>query len=320
MIDKLEVRVPERAAFTSDFNSLFLRRDLKLSSSRHYKIVVDLRQDLLNLILHYRCKHGDERNHKLEFVNTATMTLLEMREAIQRVFRINAEELPVMRLDLAADVEGIGVPWFAEHTRVRYKRWLAKLGVIGAGAMGNREIQTLYYGKRPNVIRIYNKLEEYRMQYRRILRQVSGNVTPPTFEARFGVPEFGHILTRLERQMGDGRIPSELATVGDLQNCAEFDPSDGVEFISGGRLEPNPSDYTFMEYSTGMHLRHLAETEGMQAALAYIIRQSKRNKKWALKKFGDFLPTSDKDDLTSDRLFKLFQISIAAQFQADRAA
>ena len=77
-----------------------------------------------------------------------------------------------MRLDLAVDVEGIGVSWFAEHTRVRYKRWLAKLGVIDAVAMGNREIQTLYYGKRPNVIRIYNKLEEYRVQYQRILRRV----------------------------------------------------------------------------------------------------------------------------------------------------
>ena len=75
-----------------------------------------------------------------------------------------------------------------------------------------------------------------------------------------------------------------------------------------------------MEYSTGMHLRHLAETEGMQAAIAYITRHSKRNKKWALKKFRDFLPVPGNDDLTSERLFELFQRSIAAQFQAHKAA
>jgi hypothetical protein len=319
VIDKLEVRVPEHTPFTSEFDSLFVGDGMKLSSSRHYKIVGDLRPYAYDAILHYCCRHG-ERNHKLELVDAGLMTLADMKGTIEQVFQVDAAQLSIMRLDLAVDVEGIGVPWFAEHTRVRHKRWLARLGVIDTSEMGNREIQTFYFGKRPNVFRIYNKLEEYRAQYRRIVRLMSPELTAPPFEECFGVPEFGHILTRVERQMGGGRIPGELATVGDLRNCAAFNPFDSLEFIARGSPEPSSDNYSFMEYSTGMHLRRIVETQGMQAAISYITRLSKRNKKWALKKFSDFLPAPSEGDLTGERLFELFQRSIAAQFQAHKAA
>jgi hypothetical protein len=57
--------------------------------------------------------------------------------------------------------------------------------------------------------------------------------------------------------MGGGRIPHGLATVGDLRNCGAFNPFDSLEFISLGSPEPSTDNYTFMEYSTGMHLRRL---------------------------------------------------------------
>lgn len=313
MIDKLEVRVSSAAKFTKEFESLFL--GAALHQSRHYKIVTDLRAYGYDSILHYSCRYGKERNHKLELVDTAAMTLAEMAQEIESVFRVDADQLAIMRLDLAVDIEGIGVPWFAEHTRVAYKRWLGNLGVIDSTEMGNREVQTLYYGKRPNVIRIYNKLEEYRLQYRRMLRSISDDITPPTFEQHFGIPEFGYVLTRVERQMGGGRIPDQLALVRDLRNCSDVNPFETIEFISGGRAQPNPEDYTFMEYSTGMHLRHLVETQGMQAAINHITRHSNRNKKWALKKFRDFLPVPNEQALTSERLFREFQLSIAKQFR-----
>ncbi len=248
------------------------------------------------------------------------MNLPEMKREIQEVFEIDPNEVSIMRIDLAVDVEGISVPWFAEHTRVQFKRWLAQLEVIETAAMGNREIQTLYFGKRPNIIRIYNKIEEYRMQYRQIVRALEPELPPPTFESCFGVPEFGQILTRVERQVAGSRIPAEIATVRDLQNCDTFNPFANVQFISGGQPEPNPSDYTFMEYLAGMQLRHLAETQGMQATMAYITRRSKRNKKWALNKFADFLPEPSERDLTGERLFELFQRSVAKQFSTHKAA
>ena len=320
MIDKLEVRISERAAFTSEFDSVFNTPDLKARPSLHYKFVADLRPFSYGLILHYSCRHGKERNHKLELVDVGLMTPAEIKREIEEVFEIDALDASIMRIDLAVDVEGISVPWFAEHTRVQFKRWLAKLEIIEAAAMGNREIQTLYFGKRPNVLRIYNKIEEYRMQYRRMVRLLGPDLAIPTFESCFGVPEFGRILTRVERQVAGSRIPAEIGTVRDLQNCAAFNPFERVQFISGGQPEPNPNDYTFMEYLAGMQLRHLAETQGMQAAIAYITRHSKRNKKWALKKFADFLPAPSERDLTGERLFELFQRSVALQFSAHRAA
>lgn len=318
MIDKLDLRIPARTSLTPEFRSVL--PTLPFRDSRHYKFTADLRQFLLNGILHYGCRHGEERNHKLELIDTGVMTLADISKCIQRLFLVNPDTLSIMRLDLAVDVKGIGVPWFAERARVRFKRFLSQLGVIDSIVMGNREIQTLYFGKRPNLIRIYDKLEEHRVQYRRILRSTSSESTPPSFEERFGMPEFGHILTRVERQMGGGRIPVELETVAHLRDCAAFNPFESVEFITGGTPEPHPNDYSFMEYSTGMHLRHLAETQGMQAAMSYITRHSKRNKKWALKKFRDFLPVPSNDDLNSQRLFELYQRSIASQFQGHRAA
>jgi hypothetical protein len=191
------VRIPERALFTNDFKSIFI--GLKLTASRHYKLVVDLRPYSYNSILHYGCRHGKERNHKLELVDTGVMTLAEMKADIERVFLGDAGKLSIMRLDLAVDIEGIGLPWFAEHIRVQYKRWLARLGVIDAAEMGSREIQTLYFGKRPNVIRIYNKLEEYRAQYQRMLRRVPPGAAAPTFEECFHVPDLD------ARRAADGR-------------------------------------------------------------------------------------------------------------------
>lgn len=321
MIDKLEVRVPERTALTEEFDSLFIGNGIKASSSRHYKFVADLRPNSYNSILHYSCRHGAERNHKLELTDVGTMTLEQMIDEIQQIFQVDANQLWIMRLDLAVDIPGIGVPWFAQHTRVGHKRWMATLGVIDYAEMGKREIQTLYYGKRPNLIRIYNKLEEHRVEYQRIVRAIKkSDLIPPTFEQCFGIPEFGHILTRIERQMGGGRVPAELALVGDLRNCAAFNPFENVEFISGGSPEPDPNDYSFMDYLAGKQLRHLAETEGMQAAIAHITRYSKRNKTWALKKFAPFLPAPSKEDLTSERLFELFQQSVTAQFQAHKTA
>jgi hypothetical protein len=58
----------------------------------------------------------------------------------------------------------------------------------------------------------------------------------------------------------------------------------------------------------------------MQAAISYITRLSKRNKRWAMKKFADFLPVPSDNDLTGERLFELFQRSITAQFQPHKAA
>jgi hypothetical protein len=321
MIDKLEIRIPAGTQFTSEVESIF--HTIHGRHSRHYLQALDLRPFGYNAILHYGCLHGrrstpeqkgTQGNHKVELIDTNSMSLAEIVEELEYIFRTPAETLSIMRLDLAVDIDDIGVRWFAEHTRVRYKRWLAKLGIVSAAEMGKNEPQTIYYGKRPNLIRIYDKAEESRMQYRRLLREMRRDFVPPTFEQLFGFPETGKIVTRIERQIGGGRIPSGLATVEQLITCAEFNPFDSIEFIVGGCPEPNAANYSFMEYATGMYLRHLAQTEGMQAMLAFVARNSNRNRGWAMKKFADFLPVANEFSLTAERLFHLYKQSIERQF------
>jgi hypothetical protein len=320
MIDKLEIRIPTGTRLMPEVESLFFK--VPGRPSRHYLRVHDLRPYGYNAILHHTCLHGKPAeigqqgprgNHKLELIDTCMMSYPEIVAEIEYVFRTNAERLSIMRLDLAVDVEGISVGWFAENTRVARKRWLARLGVLETAEMGNRELQTLYFGKRPNLIRIYNKVEESRVQFRRILREIGDSAVRPTFEEYFGFPETGKTVTRVERQMGGGRIPSVLGTVGQLIDCAEFNPFASIQFIGGGCPEPNAANYSFMDYCTGMHLRHLVQTEGMQSMLAFVTRRSKRNRGWAMKKFKDFLPVSSTSMLTEERLFQLFRESTQAQ-------
>jgi hypothetical protein len=291
--------------------------------SRHYLRVHDLRPYGYSAILHHTCLHGKPAdigqqgprgNHKLELIDTGMMSYAEMLDEIAYVFRTNAERLSIMRLDLAVDIEGIGVRWFAENTRVLRKQWHANLGVIATAQMGKNEPQTLYYGKRPNVIRIYDKVAELRAQFRRFLREIGASTAPPTFEDHFGFPDTGKILTRVERQMGGGRIPAALGTVGQLIDCAEFNPFESIEFVGGGCPEPNAASYSFMDYCTGMYLRHLCQSEGMQSMLAFVTRNSKRNRGWAMKKFADFLPVANEFSFTEERLFHLYKQSIERQF------
>ena len=73
MIDKLDLRIPARTSLTPEFRAVL--PTLPFRHSSHYKFTADLRDFLLNGILHYACRHGKERNHKLELIDTGVMTL-----------------------------------------------------------------------------------------------------------------------------------------------------------------------------------------------------------------------------------------------------
>jgi hypothetical protein len=74
----------------------------------------------------------------------------------------------------------------------------------------------LYFGKRPNIFRIYDKTEEQRVEYRRANRKRDAEKQMLTFEERYGHSET-EILTRVKRQYGGGRVPKQIATLGRLQ-------------------------------------------------------------------------------------------------------
>lgn len=347
MIDKLEVIVPNGKPFAREFAAVYADAAadgaIPWRSSRHYTNVVDLRPFGFDSILHAGCKRGKDGNHKLELIDTGSKTYSEIVAEVEQVFDVNPLKLECKRVDLCADVQNVPVSWFHDRMRATYKQFSAKIGVQEFSEMGRREMQTLYYGKRPNCFRIYNKTAEMLNQYKALCRTrkpgpsseqmeavtglhlvdadtvlpVARDVNPdadlPSFRELFGVDESA-VLTRVERQIGGGRVPEQLNTIARLKaNALEFNPFERLKFLSSGVVEPVPDDYPFETYCTGMFLRKMAHAQGMQWTRAFMNRD--RNGAWRERKYASFLPISD-GGISSGKLFELYRETLSRQLAA----
>jgi hypothetical protein len=295
VIDKLDVRVPRTTPFTKEFGHLY--RELwcdpehrPFRETEHYEVSGDLRNFGYSAILHGNCKHRPGA-HKLELVDTGAMSYREMLNEVERIYDCPARTLEVMRVDMCADLPRVSVAWLQDRVRVHYKRWGAraqKIEPILMMDMGKRGIETVYFGKKPNCYRIYNKIAEFQHQYQQMQRHDEGDL--PSFEQCFGyTPDF--VLTRVERQIAGGRVPKNVGTMGRLQqNAVAFDPFDKLEVISGGKPEPNPTDYDLSEWLAGKQLGELCCEWGMHRLRQFINQHSMGNAGRYLRKYRDFLP------------------------------
>ncbi len=316
MIDKVDLRVPVRAPYTREFATF--RREIQgterdpFRASCHYVGVADLRDFGYPAIHHSTCLHGREGTHKLELVDTGIMSLARMQHEAERIFDVDARRLGVMRLDLAADVLGVPVSWFSDHVRAVWKRWVADVGQVEVARMGKGEIQTIYFGKRLNCFRIYNKIAEWRHQYARLKRGTDAGY--PSFKEVFRYPETGVVLTRVERQMGGGRIPERVSTFGKLRTLADFNPFDRLQFLGTGEPEPRIEDYGFEKYAIGMFLRDRAQSLGGHRLRSWLNRNANRNAGRILHTYHDFLPAEE--GITPEQLLETYQQSVARQLAA----
>jgi hypothetical protein len=321
VIDKLDVRILADAPFHPEFSKLFqeLRYDPEkdpFRPSRHYALVADLRPYDYDAILHMSFKWGKYGNHKLELIDTGMMPFSRLVNEVERIFQVDAMRLGIMRVDLAVDVKGVPVPWFQARVKANHKQCIANFGSAEFVEMGKSGIQTLYFGKRPNLYRIYDKTAELKQQYAKQLRKLPTGQERPRFEELYGIPEQGYVLTRVERQIG-GKIPDALATVAGLRNLDNFRPFEKLRVLTGGEAEPNPDEHTFMEYCTGMYLRERAQREGMHPTLKFISQHSKRNTKWVLDKFAEFLPEEHAEQfINTAYLDESFRRSVMRQLAA----
>lgn len=308
MVDKLEVRIPAPVQFTEEFR--YFHREMYgnpkvFRPSKLYIQVGDLREYDYPMLLHLCARHG-KGAHKVELLETGGMTYSGMRSAIERVFEMDAELAEVMRLDLAADVPGIPVSWFHSQARVRFKQFACEMGQYSQ--MG-REIQTLYFGKRPNCFRIYDKVGEWRYQYGRSFRGMKED--RPPFEEVYGVPEKGYTLTRVERQMAGGRVPAEVGIVGALpRNAPGFDPFGPMEFVRPGAEAPQMSDYRVMTWLAGMQFRRMIEEGGLQQTRSWV---NHRGRNWGrvAERLADFFPAGG--TVTKENLLESYRHSLLTQ-------
>jgi hypothetical protein len=318
MIDKLDVRVPRKSPFAPEFAKQYaeLVRNPKgpFRGSQHYLSSADLRPYGHGVILHTFCKHG-EGDHKVEIVDAGLHSFAFSVNQIGQLFDVDPLKLTVMRFDAAADVVGVPVLWFLSHARAKFKRFSnAGIGGFEYQQLGQKGIETIYFGKRPNCFRIYNKVAEHQYQYRRLIRGLEDGTEVPSFETCFGVAPDA-ILTRVERQTGGGRVPEQLCTVGRLRNgAAEFDPFFRLELDQAGR-DPKPEDFSnFNQYLAVLGARQLISHVGRHPFRQLVNVHTNGNASRWWKNYGYWLV--DSPGMTGAELYEQYRDSVSKQLAA----
>lgn len=326
MIDKLELRLPAMTLFRPEVREFILEsRHFENSSrvipSKRYQWVTDLRPIKLDALLHYGLKRGENEprrgDHKLELLDTGTKHYSALIEQIENVTEGSSHDLEIMRVDLCADLYGTPMEWFLHRARVRFKRIAHEIGVFKYQRIGKAGVQTLSAGKRPNMIRFYDKVAEYQDQLRKIKRK-RGKLEAEklTLESEFGIPETT-VITRVERQFGGNRIPAIIDSLGKLPRLPEFNPFTNVEIRNGsGARVPTIQERGLNTWLKGSHLRELLDKMGEQQFHRFLNANSSGNAKRYLTKYADFLQPDGDNLVTTGTLFETYRDSVVRQLSA----
>jgi hypothetical protein len=166
LIDKIEAMVERGTSFRGIANELY--REVRFNPdfgafrrSKFYHAVADLRPFGMDAILHMEQKRYG--THKIELLETGKKGLAELESTIEQIVDQNPSQCGLGRIDLAADVRDVGISWFRNNTYVQYKQFIcahARLVEGEMSEMGKKVYQTLYFGKKPSCVRIYDKVAE----------------------------------------------------------------------------------------------------------------------------------------------------------------
>jgi hypothetical protein len=254
MIDKLDLRLPRLTQIqpaVADYikDSRAFQYSTRRLGSKYYEFVTDLKPMGIDARLHIGLKHPGAHagEGKLELFDTGLKSLSEITAEIESTIEGGASDLEIMRIDLCADIVGVPVEWFFDKLRVKYKRVAREIGELKTDRIGKVGIQTLYAGTRPNLLRVYDKVAEYKDQLRKEQRKAKrcGNVdglSEFTLESLFGVSEEA-VITRIESQIGGGIVPNiksdnnkviaRIETFGKLRHLPDFNPFSNVLIENG---------------------------------------------------------------------------------------
>jgi hypothetical protein len=272
-VDKLDIRIPKGTMFSKELDRELRHSDgAFIRCTKHYARVEDLRHFGRSSILYSGQRWNG--NYKLEIVGTGMMTLPEIASEISNVFDVDPRSAEIMRVDLAVDVQGYPVDWFRRCARVSHKRYSSEYTRF---VSEHAQVETLYFGKRPNIFRVYDKTEEQGVDYRRLIRKARAGEPIPTFQARYGHPE-NEILTRVERQYGGGRVPKQIATLEKLQeNALCFNPFESLQFLPGSICEESVNQLNGDAFIKGHGFLRLVERHGYTEARRLLDQKTCRN-------------------------------------------
>lgn len=325
MIDKLDLRLPRTTQFQPVVREFMLESRHFENSSRtlnsgRYAWVTDLRPLGLDARLHFGLKRDDEDahagEHKLELVDTGTKGYGELVNQIESVIQEDVSDLEIMRIDLCADMLGIPVEWFFARLRVKYKRLAHEIGTLKGQRIGKAGIQTLAFGRRPNIFRAYDKVAEYEEQLRSLQRKRSRDADELTLEREFGISK-GAVITRLEQQFGGGRIPLEIDCFDRLKNLPNFNPFRRIEIVNGMSAHvPTIPECGLSRWLTGTRLRELQDEMGRQQFHRWLNSESRGNSARFRRDYAPFLATEDECGVTAETIYETYRDSVEKQLAA----
>jgi hypothetical protein len=192
-----------------------------------------------------------------------------------------------------------------------------QIGQLTYEIIGKAGMETISTGRRPNIIRIYDKVAESKMQFRRMAKKSSKDADPLEFEKEFGLREDA-TLTRVERQFGGGRIPEMVSTFGKLTHAPDFNPFDALEITgdTGAQLPTVDECDGVGEYLIGIQLNQMVLAQGAQSVKRWLNKKSNGNGARMLKRYHRFLPGSDDQSITVQRLIDVYRCSVIDQLAA----
>ena len=322
VIDKLDLRVGRSVEFTREFAEVYRHsHDAERSPwmrSRYFEQVADLREYGYEVRLHMFSRLTATPVHKLEIYDVGDKTISEVGSLVHSIFDCNVSSLGLMRVDLCADVYGVPVEWFRRNVVIQRKRLKQEIGTVEPYRTVRCGIaETIYAGRKPNQIRIYNKTAERAVQLRREL----GRLPRPNEESFCELfrGRFGHsseeIVTRVERQVAArdlGRL--SLTTFADLSGAFKARPFEALRFHLCNDL-PTVEQCGFTTYHAGMHLRRMVEEEGLENTLAHMRGHHGRNFYRERERYAAFLSASGTPALNAEELLSSYRFSTQHQLQ-----
>jgi hypothetical protein len=288
--------------------------------SGRYAWVTNLGPVGIDALLHFGLKRPEndphEGEHKLELLDTGTKTYSGLVAQIEGMIEGPIDDLDIMRVDLCADIYEVPVEWFLPRVRVKFKRTAYEMGNLKYQRIGKKGIQTITAGKRPNIVRIYDKVAELFEQLRKLKRRQSFDSDEITLKSEFGVSEQATI-TRVERQFGGGRIPAPIDCFGKLLHLPEFNPFDNIEIANGtGATLPTIKECGLDTWLSGTRLRELKGEMGAQQFDRWLSAKSTGNAARYRKKYSSFLQPDADNLLTAQTVFEVYRESVLKQLAA----
>jgi hypothetical protein len=318
MIDKLDLRAPSFCLLRPEV-SRYVRvlgdaYSHRVKPNSYYSGRCDLRPMDIDGILFLNCKFPRSHNHKLEILDAGKKSYSDFVRIAESVFDVNPDSLGIMRIDLTVDVFDVPVWWLKPRTRIKFKQFSDEHGKLEYGQFGRTQIETLRAGKGDSLFRIYNKIEELQMQFRRLCRKANKDAEPPDFEREFGYRPDA-VVTRFERQCRGRSIPEVLNSFAKLHHAPNFNPFDVVEIVNSGKADLPTIDEceTPSEYFYGKGLNQECSERGMQRFRSWLNKNTNGNAARIMKRYSRFFPCEGGPRLTSNQLYEKYQESMKRQ-------